>query len=367
MLGGYYLAQCERDALVYFHGHRMDFRKIGLTFALAVAGTFAFHLLDLPLPFLFGPMAACLLAAMLGARLQNFGQVTVAARTILGLAAGASITPALVLALPSMAVSICAVPVFIAAAGLIGVPYFRKVWGFDTTTAYYASMPGGLQDMVAFGIEAGGNPRSLSLVHATRVLIIVSLAPVLLVETFGSSLDSPIGAPAKDVPLVELALMALAALVGWKGAERLDLFGASILGPLAVAAALSLTDLIHTRPPREAILAAQFLVGAGIGVHFVGVTLREIRRVVLAGVVYVVILALLAAAFSFAIASLGVGKHVDIFLAFAPGGQGEITILAIVAGADLGFVVAHHILRIALVITCAPVVARLIRHSKPPG
>ncbi len=345
----------------------MDFRRIGLTFVLAVAGAFAFYHLDLPLPLLFGPMAACLLAALLGVRLQNFGQVTVAARTVLGLAAGASITPALVMALPSMALSVCAVPVFIAAAGLIGVPYFRRVWGFDATTAYYASMPGGLQDMVAFGVEAGGNPRSLSLVHATRVLIIVTLAPILLVEVFDTSLDSPIGAPAKDVPVIEMALMALAALVGWKGAERLGLFGASILGPLVVAAALSLADLIHTRPPKEAILAAQFLVGAGIGVHFVGVTLKEIRRVVLAGAVFVAILALLAAAFSFGIASMGVGKPVELFLAFAPGGQGEITILAIVAGADLGFVIAHHILRIALVITSAPVVARLIRRSKPPG
>ena len=34
-----------------------------LTVALALAGVGAFYLAGLPLPFLFGPMAACLLAA----------------------------------------------------------------------------------------------------------------------------------------------------------------------------------------------------------------------------------------------------------------------------------------------------------------
>ena len=50
-----------------------------------------------------------------------------------------------------------------------------------------------------------------------------------------------------------------------------------------------------------------------------------------------------------------------VFLAFAPGGQAEMTVLAIVAGADLGFVIAHHLVRVVLVITGAPVAARLFR------
>lgn len=346
----------------------MDSRlaQVVLTFTLALVGTGAFYVLDLPLPFLFGPMAACLLAALLGVRLRNFATASLAARTVLGVAIGSTVTPALLASLPSMAASVCAVPAFILAAGLVGIPYFRRVWGLDPPTAYYAAMPGGLQDMVAFGTEAGGDPRALSLIHASRVLIIVTLAPVLLVHWFDASLDNPMGLPFLKVPPVELLLMAGAALAGWKGAERLGLFGASILGPLILAAALSLADLLHGRPPLEAILAAQFFVGTGIGVHFVGVTLTELRRVVLAGAVYVVILALLAAALGAGFAALGLGTPVELFLAFAPGGQGEITILAIVAGADLGFVIAHHLVRIVLVIISAPLAARFIRLSRPP-
>ena len=39
-------------------------RSRSLTLILAGAGTLAFWALDLPLPFLFGPMAACLIAAL---------------------------------------------------------------------------------------------------------------------------------------------------------------------------------------------------------------------------------------------------------------------------------------------------------------
>jgi uncharacterized protein len=330
------------------------------TLAIATAGVAVFWLLGLPLPFLFGPMAACLIAALAGARLQGMGQVGIAARTILGVAVGATVTPALVGQLPVMAASLALVPVYIALIGLIGVPFFRHVCRFDPPTAYYAAMPGGLQDMVIFGQEAGGDVRALSLIHATRVLIVVSLAPVLLTGLYGVSLTEPIGAPAVSLPPSEMAIMVLAALIGWKGGERIGLFGASILGPMIVTAALSLAGVIHYRPPAEAILAAQYFIGLMIGVHYVGVTLRELRYDVAAGTAFAVVLAVLAAGFTAIVTYAGLAAPVEAFLAFAPGGQAEMTVLAIVAGADLGFVIVHHVVRIILVITGSPVVARMI-------
>jgi hypothetical protein len=326
----------------------------------AAAGVALFTLLGLPLPFLFGPLAVCLLAALAQRPLQGFGQVSKGFRTILGVAVGASLTPDVVAALPSMAASLAFIPLYILVIGMIGVPYFHRVHGFDRVTAWYAAMPGGLQDMIIFGTEAGGDPRALSLIHATRVMIIVTVAPMILTFGFGSALTNDIGAPAAEIPLHELVLMAAAALIGWKGGERIGLFGASILGPMIVTAVLSLSGFIHARPPAEAILAAQFFIGVGIGVGYVGITLGELRRVVLAGVLFVLILAVLAAIFSEIVVLLGLAPPVEGFLAFAPGGQAEMTVLAIVAGADLGFVIVHHLTRVFLVITGAPLAARFL-------
>lgn len=69
-------------------------------------------------------------------------------------------------------------------------------------------MPGGLQDMVLFRQEAGGAVRALSQLHATRVLIIVTTLPAILLYLFDRPLTHPIGEPAADMPPVELAIMA---------------------------------------------------------------------------------------------------------------------------------------------------------------
>lgn len=328
-----------------------------ITFLLAACGVAVFWALSLPLPFLFGPLAACLFAAFAGLPLRGFGPVSVAARTIIGVAIGASITPSVLAQLPQIGGSVALIPIVIIISGLIGVPFFHRVWGYDRATAYYAAMPGGLQDMVIFGQEAGGDPRALSLIHATRVLLVITIAPVLLVHLYGVSLSNPIGIPARDVPLSETALMVLAAVAGWRIAAQIGMFGAAILGPMIAAAALSLTGLLHMRPPAEAIYLAQFLIGTGIGVHYRGITWREFRQIVLSAIVFVLILGALAAFLSWEIPRLtGIGP-VEAFLSFAPGGQAEMTLLAIVAGADLGVIIAHHVVRIVVVITCAPIVA----------
>lgn len=335
------------------------------TLVLALSGVGLFAAFDLPLPFLFGPMAACLVAALAGARLQGMGEVSAGARTVLGVAVGASVTPALVGELPVMAMSVALVPLYILVIGLVGVPFFRRL-GFDPATSYYAAMPGGLQDMVLFGKEAGADVRALSLIHATRMLIIITLAPILLTTLYGVSLTNPLGLPASDIPPVELALMAAAAIVGWKGGERIGLFGAAIIGPLVVTACLSLAGFIHMRPPKEAIILAQIFIGIGIGVHYVGVTLRDLRNIVAAGVAFVILLAGLAAAFTELVTITGLAKPVEGFLSFAPGGQAEMTMLAIIAGADLGFVITHHLTRVVLVIAGAPIAARFMKVGRKP-
>lgn len=332
-------------------------RSRSLTLIIAIMGAALFWTLNIPLPFLFGPMCACLIAALAGVKLQGFGQISVAARTILGVAVGASITPDVVSQIPQMMLSVALIPVFIILCGVIGVPYFTRLCGFDRATAYYAAMPGGLQDMVIFGEEAGGDVRSLSLIHATRVLILVSLAPVMMTTFLGASLDNPVGDPIDALPLSEMLLMVAAAIIGWKGGERIGLFGASILGPMILTAALSLSGFIHARPPAVAILSAQFLIGSAVGVYYVGVTMRELRKTVVAGAGFVLIIAALATVLAEIVVLAGLAKPLEAFLAFFPGGQAEVTVLAIVAGADLGFIVVHHLTRIIVVIAGAPLVA----------
>lgn len=331
------------------------------TVAVAAAGAALFAAIGLPLPLLLGPMFGCLAAALAGMTLGGFGPVSEGMRTVLGVAVGASITPALIGRLGEMALSVALIPLFILVIGLVGYPYFRRLCRFDPATAYYAAMPGGLQDMILFGEEAGGSARALSLVHATRVLVIVALMPPILTLGWGLDLTAPPGALAATVPGEELAIMLACAVIGWVLATRIGLFGASILGPLAVAAVASLSDILHHRPPAEAIWAAQFIIGATVGVKYVGITGGELTRVVGAALGFCLILTVLSILFATLAHWLGGAPWVEALLAFAPGGQAEMVVLALVAGADIAFVVTHHLVRLVVVITGAPIVIRWLR------
>jgi uncharacterized protein len=331
------------------------------TFAAAAAGAALFLALHLPLPLLLGPLAACLVAALSGVRMRDAGVLGTFMRTFLGVAVGSSIQPATLGRIPDFALSLLFVPVFVLAIGSLGYPLFRRFLGFDHATAFYAAMPGGLQDMLIFGEEAGGNPRALSLIHATRVLFIVTLAPVIMTHVWSLDLTRPPGLPAADVPPQQIALMVASGFLGWKIAERIGLFGASILGPLILTAILSLSGLITMRPPAEIIWAAQFFIAIAVGSKYSGITLAEMKRIVGAGLLHALLLGCLSLALIEVIHRAGIAPAREAFLAFLPGGQAEMVVIAIVAGADLAYVVSHHLLRIVLVILLAPLAERWLR------
>ncbi len=331
------------------------------TFAIAGLGVALFKLLHLPLPWLMGPIFACLAAALAGIPMRGVKPLNDAMRTILGVAVGATLTPAVLATFPAMWPTLLLVPIMVAVIGVIGVPYFQRFCGYDFPTAYYATMPGGLQDMIVFGEEAGANVRTLSLIHATRVMVIVVALPFLLIGIWEADLSNPPGAPATSIPPLELFLMALCAIAGWRLAKRVGLFGASILGPLIVTAALTLAGGLHNRPPAEAIWAAQFFIGMTIGTKYAGITMAEIRKDLAAGLGFCGILIMLTLIFVEAIYGFGLAPGMETLLAFAPGGQAELTVLALIVGADVAFVVAHHVLRIFVVIMGAPLAARVFR------
>ncbi len=330
-----------------------------LTMVMAIVGTAIFVAFGLPLPLLLGPMSGCLIAALAGAPLRDMGAFGQLMRTFLGVAIGSSVTWGLIENLSRHSATLAMMPIFVLVIGAIGYPFFRKVMGFDHPTAFYSAMPGGLQDMLIFGEEAGGDVRAMSLVHATRVLVIVTAAPFFLTWAYNADLTRPPGAMMSDIPLLQIMLMVGAGIVGWKLAERVGLFGASILGPLILTAGLSLAGVIQQRPPAEMIWAAQFFIGITVGAKYSGITARELRVDVSAGIAFALILSILSLGFIEIAVAVSPADTLDVILSFLPGGQAEMAVIAIVTGADVAFVVAHHLTRIFLVILLAPIAARL--------
>ena len=176
---------------------------------------------------------------------SRYAEVSSISRTVLGVAIGTTLTMDVITTIPQYALTLAMVPLYVVAISSIGYPYFRKkILKYDRVTAYYASMPGGLQDMIVFGIEAGGDPRTLSLIHATRTLVLVTLAPIVPDAIFGLRLDNPLGSPITDLPMVENVSLFLTGIAGMILFRRMKLFGADILGPLMLAAPLAMSGFL---------------------------------------------------------------------------------------------------------------------------
>lgn len=333
---------------------------------IGLVGVFFFHLFHLPLPFLLGPITACLIAALLRVPMKGIKVLNDSMRTILGVAIGASLTPAILIGMLAYWPTLLLMLIQTAMIGYLGIVYFYRICGYDFQTSYYSAMPGGLPDMVAFGEEAGGNVRSISLLHATRVTLIVVGLPFLLRAIWDVDLTNPPGPPARDVAPIEMGLMVISALGGWYIAKRIKMFGATILGPMIFAGVLALSGLITSRPPAEAVWVAQFFIGMMVGVKYAGITMAEVRRDLLAGTGFAVLIYGITILSLLVIAGLDLAPMMDALMAFTPGGQAELLVLSIIVGADLPFVIAHHVLRLSTVVIAAPTVAKFFK-AQPRG
>ena len=72
------------------------------------------------------------------------------------------------------------------------------------------------------------------------------------------------------------------------------------------------------------------------------------------------ILAVLSILFAEIVIQSGLAQPLEAIIAFAPGGQAEMVLLAIVAGTDMAYVITHHLIRILVVILGAPIAARFL-------
>ncbi len=70
---------------------------------------------------------------------------------VLGVMLGSGFSPEMLAHLGDWAVSLASLALYGVAAGGAGLVYFRRIWGYDPVTAYFAAMPGGLSEMSLVG------------------------------------------------------------------------------------------------------------------------------------------------------------------------------------------------------------------------
>ncbi|MBT3627585.1 MAG: AbrB family transcriptional regulator [Rhodospirillaceae bacterium] len=334
--------------------------RLALALALGAAGGAVFYALNLPLPWMLGAMSFVTIAALSGAPVASAPRFRNAMVAVLGVLLGSQFNAEIFARIADWYVGLAGVA---ASSGLMIVLctfYYRKVGGYDRTSAYFSSIPGGLSEMMVLGEAMGGDARRISLSHGVRILTAVFLIAFYFRLFEGYQPIGLIGAEVSALGWQDgLVLLACAAL-GWPGARLLRVPAAQLVGPLALSAAAHLSGLIGAMPPGEIVAAAQVALGAAIGARFVGAGFREIWRIMFISVGAAMIMVAIAAAFALILGEISGSSKTALFLALAPGGLAEMSIIALSFGTAAAFVSTHHIVRIIILVVVAPAIFRLL-------
>ncbi len=333
---------------------------ISLALAIAAAGGAAASWLDVPLSWMIGAMAATTAAALAGAPIALPMGLRSVMVVVLGVMLGSSFSPAILERVADWALSLTALLAYVAVAGGASMLYFRHFAAYDRATAFFSAMPGGLSEMILVGSELGGDARVISLVHASRILLVVLALPFAFQLLIGyEPSDRPsVGPPLAAIELSDLAILTLCGLAGYFGARALKVPAAAVVGPMALSAALHLAGWTEAKPPLELVNAAQVVIGASIGCRFAGVALTMIGRTIALAAGSTVILLVVTLGFAMMLHGATDLPVPALVLAFAPGGLAEMSLIALALSLDAALVATHHIVRIFLIVVLAPVAFR---------
>ena len=314
----------------------------------------------LPLPWLLGAMAATTVAAVRGSPIHVPPLLRDVMLAALGVMLGSRVTPDAANRLGEWVVTLLGLALYVVVAGAASYAFLRQVGGYDRVTSFFSGMPGGINEMVTVGSEMGGDERTISLIHAIRVLLVVALIAAWFrwVEGYGGNGGISASGHLWEVAARDLALLPLAGLLGVLIGQAIRLPAAFMLGPMIVSAVFHLAGWTSSRPPVEVSAVAQIVLGSALGSRFSGVPLRRIVNVFWKGAGATLVIMSVAAVASVALNHLTGIPASAVLLAFAPAGIAEMTLVAFGLGIDVAFVTVHHLARVMIVFILAPMFFR---------
>lgn len=320
---------------------------------IGAVGGAVFQVLGLPLPWMLGPLSANLIASVRGVDVAIPERLRETFLGVLGLVLGSQVTPQLAQRLLDWPISAMLLLLGVAVSTAVAASWYRRC-GFDAVSAWFASAPGAMTAMIMLGDKAGGDPQRIATTQSLRVILVILLLPALFwtFEDNAASANAARGGQAEHLWLL-LTLPVVIPLGRW-----LRLPTPSLLAPMLLVATLGFFGIASLQLPVWGMDIMLWVLGSAIGTRFQGLSGKRLGLyAVQAGVATALALAVLAVFAELIHLSIGVPRDVAL-LALAPGGIGEMAIVAVALGLDPMFVAFHHLLRMVALVIAAPLWAR---------
>jgi uncharacterized protein len=344
---------------------RRTFIDVAETLAIALAGALAFALLALPAGLVSGSVMAVAAAALLGRPVKVPLGLARVCYVVVGILLGTVVTPATLRGVSTWPTSIALVMLASISMMLATSVYLRVIHRWDSLSALMGASPGSMAQVIALSTELGGDLRAIAIVQTVRVLLLVLGLPNGL-ALFGLVVPAvaPVRGPAGMAVLGDMALLVAVATAFAIAFQRLRFPGGLLFGAMAGSAILHGTGSIDAALPWWIGSSAVIVLGGLVGSRFANTTAR-------------MLVGLLGAAFGSFAVSMAVATFfvlvvihfypfpvANVAIAFAPGAQDTMMVLALALHLDPVYVGAHHLARFLVVTFSVAVGARRMAQQK---
>jgi len=311
------------------------------TLAAGIAGGYVARYLRLPLPWLLGSLFTIMALSLAGAPVRLIPWGRPAGTLVVGASTGLQFTAAVVEKLIALS------PLIIAAAFLSTI--VGAIPGVDRTTAFFATVPGGVVETLNVAPQYGGQVEPIMVAQTTRVALIVVFAPFLVLSLTGSGAQNPLLA-VPIVPWLPLAGLLAVSVTVAALLSRTRSPNAWLMAPLFIAAVVSNLGWMEGRMPDAPLIAAQVVIGSALGAQFRPEFLTRLFGLLWASCLVVLFAAGSMALFGAAIA-WAMGYPVPtMILAMAPAGIAEMVLTGKVLGLDSTMIAGFQLMRIVIVL-----------------
>jgi uncharacterized protein len=348
---------------------RSRYRNLTESLLIGALGGYALDAAGFPAGWLAGSMLFCAFAALVGRPIYVPQKLARTFFIILGISIGGVVTPETVKGMATWPFSLVMVSVAMAAVTLGTVTYLTRVHGWNTITAIFAGIPGGLSQVMALAAEQENcDVRGVAIVQTLRVVILaVGVPAILSVLGIAGPARLPTGALSiADAPL-QFALLVGGCFAAAFGLFRIGFPGGLIFGPMVLSAVLHGGAFVKVTMPFWLASAAMVGLGTVSGARFTGTPFRLMLSNLGAGAGAFAVAMVIAGVFAAGVTAVVSLPLADLIVAYAPGSVDAMMILALALHLDPVFVGAHHLTRVFVVSLGLPVLSHYFGRPRKNG
>jgi len=341
--------------------------RVLATLALATAAAFAWRALNLPLPWVLGPLLATAVASIMGAPTQSWTPLQNTGQWVIGTALGLYFSPEVsALVLRSWWAVSLAVVWALAVGWIFGLWLYwhagSRLPGGEQgrrATSYFAGAIGGASEMTLLAERNDGRTDLVAAAHSLRLVIVTVGIP--FVFSFAGLHGADVAPPVlRTVAWGPLAVLGAATLAGALALSRVGWANPWFIGALAVSMTLTMSGVQLSALPAWLANAAQLVIGVSLGVRFRAEFIHTAPRWLAVVALGTVLMIVGCAAFAAALAWV-TGLHpATLVLGTAPGGIAEMAITAKVLQLGVPVVTAFQVCRLATVLLLVAPLYRLL-------